>query len=77
MSSYSCKNNFMKGVETMSVREFFEMVRWNEYHNVRLKDKESDNALVEFSDDVPDMYGSKIISGIASDWEAHIYILWI
>lgn len=61
----------------MLVEEFFEMIRWNEFHNVRLKDEKSDITLAEFSDDVPEMYGSKTIRGIASDWDARIYILWI
>lgn len=61
----------------MTVQEFFDMVFTNEFHNIRLKSKETDKALIEFSNGVPDAYVNKKITGLATDWDARIYILWI
>jgi hypothetical protein len=61
----------------MSVKEFFEMIRWNEYHNVRLIDNDIDKVIIEFSDEAPSRYACETIKGFASDWEHRIYIIWI
>ena len=61
----------------MKVNEFFEMVRWNEYHNIRLKCTKSDCILTEFNDEVPTKYADMQIKGFATDWYEKIYILWI
>lgn len=61
----------------MTVQEFFDMIFTNEFHNIRLKSKETDKALIEFSNGVPDIYSDKIITGLATDWDARIYVLWI
>lgn len=61
----------------MTVGEFFDMVSLNEYHNIRLKDDETDKVVEEFSNGVADAYFNKVIKGIATDWIERVYILWI
>ena len=61
----------------MTVQKFFDMVFTNEYHNIRLKSDNTDKVLIEFSREVPDSFADREIKGFATDWEKHIYILWV
>lgn len=64
----------------MTVVAFFDMVFLNEYHNIRVKSRETDKIIVEFNK----IKGKKVenilekeIKEFATDWENHTYILWV
>lgn len=64
----------------MNVKEFFEMVCFNEYHNIRLKSDKTDLVITEFSkitDNVDEELLNAKIKNFATDWYKKIYILWI
>lgn len=63
-----------------TVREFFEKVALNEYHNIRLKSEKTDCSLCEFNDYKgldSCGYADDTIKEFATDWNKRIYILWV
>lgn len=63
-----------------TVKEFFEKVFLNEYHNIRVKSSDTDKVICE-ANSLEDIifFGveDKTINDFATDWEKRTYILWV
>lgn len=64
----------------MTIKQFYDMVFLNSYHNIRVKSSETDKVIAEFSKTTGKKAQSlldKEIKEFATDWEKRIYILWV
>lgn len=61
----------------MSVEKFFELIKCSTFHEVQLRDVDTDDELAQFWDSVPSKYAIEVVKIIDADWNARIYILWI
>ena len=64
----------------MTVEQFYEMVMFNQYHNIYVKSEASDEIIytIKTVDDLMRCpYSHNFIKNFATDWETRFYILWV
>ena len=64
----------------MTVSQFYDMVMFNQFHNIYVKSQETDGKIdtiisVEHLENSP--FKDHEIKGFATDWETRFYILWV
>ena len=64
----------------MTVSQFYDMIMFNEFHNIYVKSEETDGKIdtiirAEQLDNSP--FKDCEIKGFATDWENRFYIIWV
>ena len=64
----------------MTVQDFYDMIMFNSFHNIHIKDQKTDevvDTITNVNQLVKSKYSNKLIKGFATDWETRFYILWV